>query len=75
MSEFEQVWQEDDATCGHDGHEGCNAAYKRLAGKEFKKEEAVEMKAYSDGTEYFMPNGFVVFRSFPGNSTISKRKT
>jgi hypothetical protein len=64
------IWEEDDATCHSPGHEGLAEAYLRFFGEELDVKAAVHEEDGGDGIEYFMPNGAIVWSSYPGGSTI-----
>lgn len=70
-----RVWVEDDATPGTDGHEGWPAAYRRIVGGSWRKEDVTRETDCGGGTEYVMKNHYVVFASYSGNSSIRKRLT
>ena len=64
------IWSEDDATCHTQDHEGLEAAYLRIFGEKLDYKAAVREEDGGDGTEYFMPNGAIVWASYPGGSMI-----
>jgi hypothetical protein len=67
-----KVWLEDDVTVYDPDHEGIYEAYKRIVGESLDLKQAVRRKDLGDSIRYFMPNGYVVTMSYPGNDSIHK---
>lgn len=67
---YERAWIEDDATPGTEGHEGLDAAYRRLFGRERCEENVIAEKDGGDCNYVAMHHGEIVVSSYPGNSAI-----
>ena len=64
------IWSEDDATCHTQDHEGLAGAYLRIFGEKLDLKVAISEEDGGDGSEYIMPNGAIIWASYPGASMI-----
>ena len=65
-----RIWTEDDCTTNHEDHETLPKAWQRLAGAPFSKDAATASEDCGDGDWLLMPNGWMVWYSYPGGSAI-----
>lgn len=70
MNHGKAIWTEDDCTIHDPDHETLDMAWKRLFGTEWVGAEAILVDDHGDGCEHLMPNGYVVWASWPGASAI-----
>lgn len=60
------VWVED----GCHKSESLREAWRRLCNEEFDSARALVSEDWGDGDAFLMPNGYVAYLSYPGNSEI-----
>ncbi len=65
-----RLWCEDDCTTQQPDHETLRMAWERLTGSPFSKEVATASEDCGDGDWLRMPNGWLVWYSYPGGSEI-----
>lgn len=68
-----QVWLEDDATLGLEGHEYVNQAYERITGETYDKSKALGTHEFGEGTYVSMPGKYMVLESYAGNNAIYEK--
>lgn len=64
------IWAEDECTTHDPDHETLEKAYLRIYGEKLDYDAAVSKEDHGDGVEHVMPNGAIVWASFPGGSQI-----